>query len=310
MYEAEKVEIYIHIPFCERKCAYCDFLSFHASAAEQKEYVEALKEEMRQTWCDLPVSTVFIGGGTPSAISYGYIEEILGTLRECYDVMPGAEITLEANPGTVSAEKLSAYRGAGVNRLSFGCQSFHDDELAVLSRIHTKDDILKSFHMARESGFDNINLDLMYALPGQSIASWKDTLKQALALGPEHISAYSLMIEDGTPFSERYGGPGGDMLPDEDAERAMAHLAADMTSEHGFRQYEISNYAREGYESRHNTGYWTGVPYIGLGLGASSYLPETLAADSMEESEEEIWRAGMSFEAEPFALPEQPRHRR
>ena len=201
-----------------------------------------------------------------------------------------AEITIEANPGTVDAGKLQMYRAAGINRISFGCQSFHDKELKLLGRIHTVQEIRESVQLAREAGFVNINLDLMSGLPGQDLNSWEDTLRQAIALGPEHISAYSLIIEEGTPFYALYGETAGQTektcckeadgekiasLPDEETERLMYERTGEILAEAGYSQYEISNYAKAGYACRHNLGYWTGVPYIGLGLGASGYLPRS-----------------------------------
>lgn len=280
-----KTEAYIHIPFCVRKCAYCDFLSFPAETGEQRRYADALREEIRSRRTDVSVDTVFIGGGTPSVLPAEWIAEILEELRRNYAVSRDAEISIEVNPGTADAEKLRIYQEAGINRISFGCQSFLDEELRLLGRIHSASEISGSVKAAREAGFDNINLDLMSGIPGQTLQSWEETLLQALYSGPEHISAYSLIIEEGTPFYEWYGKKGSifPSLPDEETERLMYERTAEILSEAGYRQYEISNYAKEGYACRHNVGYWTGVPYMGFGLGASSFLPADLALDRSEK---------------------------
>lgn len=272
----KSMELYVHIPFCRKKCGYCDFLSFSAEQDVQKRYVEKLLEEIRkagETDGHAPVSSIFIGGGTPSILEAGLTGRIMKQIKESFHPEPDAEISMEANPGTVTEKKLSEYRDAGINRLSFGLQSADDRELRELGRIHTFGQFLESFRMARECGFDNLNVDLMSALPGQTAASWEDTLKKTAELGPEHISAYSLIIEEGTPFYGKYGNPEGKkLLPDEDTERDMYHRTGEILKEFGYERYEISNYAKPGRECRHNTGYWTGVPYLGLGLGAASFL--------------------------------------
>ena len=201
------------------------------------------------------------------------MKELFDCLRGSFNIEETAEISMEANPGTVDREKLRIYREAGINRLSFGLQSADNRELKALGRIHTWEEFLEGFRLARDAGFSNINVDLMSALPGQTVQSWMDTLKKTADLGPEHISAYSLILEEGTPFFEAYGeGRGDGILPDEDAEREMYHRTREFLRDRGYERYEISNYARPGRECRHNLGYWTGVPYLGLGLGASSYL--------------------------------------
>lgn len=293
------MELYIHIPFCVRKCGYCDFLSFPADAAAQEAYMEALLREVK--WAGGAsgkgaVETVFIGGGTPSVLETGWIRRLLDAVYHCFSVAEGAEITIEANPGALTGEKLRGYRGAGINRLSMGLQSMDNRELYELGRIHTAEEFLENYYMAREAGFDNINIDLMSALPGQTTQSWEETLGRTAELSPEHISAYSLMIEEGTPFWERYGegreflperekaaGDGSlppgrkplawscPPLPSEEEDRAMYHRTKELLAEAGYGRYEISNYARPGYECRHNVGYWTRVPYLGLGLGAASF---------------------------------------
>ena len=267
---AAEIEVYIHIPFCVKKCSYCDFLSFSAEKEQRQLYIDALKKEIGQFGFDMPVRSVFIGGGTPSVLAAGQITELLDTLRGRAKILPEAEISIEANPGTVDEDKLRAYRAAGINRISFGCQSFHDDELKMLGRIHGRNDILDSFYLARSAGFANINLDLMSAIPGQTLASWEDNLRQAIALGPEHLSAYSLILEEETPLAKNRDLP---PLPDEETEREMYRRTGEILSDAGYLQYEISNYAREGYRCRHNLGYWTGVPYVGFGIGAAGFLP-------------------------------------
>ena len=270
------MELYLHMPFCVRKCAYCDFLSFPTDQETQNLYTRRLREDidaMGKKYGDIPVDTIFIGGGTPSVPDSALIVGIMEHVRKAFHVAEGAEISMEANPGTVTREKLTDYRRAGINRLSFGLQSANDRELKLLGRIHTWAEFLESFHLARECGFTNINIDLMSALPGQTRESWKDTLKRVTDLNPEHISAYSLIIEEGTPFGEKYGSEEGrKFLPDEDSEREMYHETKRFLRDCGYERYEISNYAKPGRECRHNIGYWTGVPYLGLGLGASSYM--------------------------------------
>lgn len=297
MMNKKELELYIHIPFCARKCAYCDFLSFSAPEWVYRDYVDKLMEEICgqgpnfQEYC---VSTIFVGGGTPSILPPDLILELFATLSENFDISRDAEITMEANPGTLTVEKLEVYRQSGVNRLSIGLQSADDKELKYLGRIHSYESFLKSYQRARQAGFRNINVDLMSALPGQNIQSWKNTLKKVMMLKPEHISAYSLMIEEGTPFYERFGEvkraerekqqpkTAAELaaraavmtlpdLPDEDVDREMYHLTKEMMADHGYERYEISNYAKKDYECRHNIGYWSGVEYLGLGLGASSY---------------------------------------
>lgn len=273
MMNKRELELYLHIPFCAKKCDYCDFLSAPAPERMYRAYVEKLIEELygqAENFEAYQVTTVFFGGGTPSILPADLMGQLLGALGDCFDIAENAEITVEANPGTLTMEKLETYLEGGVNRLSIGLQSCDDTELKTLGRIHCYDDFLKSYQRARQAGFTNINIDLMSGLPGQDLHSWKSTLRKVLMLKPEHISAYSLIIEPETPFYERYGEERRG-LPDEDADREMYHLTREMLEEAGFSRYEISNYARPGRECRHNIGYWTGVEYLGLGLEASSY---------------------------------------
>lgn len=269
----KELELYIHIPFCARKCAYCDFLSFAAPERVYQEYVEKLMEEIygqSADFQDYVVSSIFLGGGTPSILPAELVEALFVALYDSFDIARDAEITIEANPGTLTMEKLQTYRRCGIDRLSIGLQSADDEELRTLGRIHCYDDFLKSFQRARQAGFTNINVDLMSALPGQSVQSWKNTLRKVMMLKPEHISAYSLIIEEGTPFYECYHKDQS-TFPDEDMDRDMYHLTKELMAAQGYERYEISNYAKPGYECCHNIGYWTGVDYLGLGLGASSY---------------------------------------
>ena len=277
------LEIYIHIPFCVKKCAYCDFLSAPSTEEERERYVNLLCEEIAASSVrakEYEVVTVFFGGGTPSILKGEQIERILKVLRERFAIAENAEITLEMNPGTVTGEKLEIYKRAGINRLSIGLQSVHNGELKMLGRIHTYEEFLESYHMAREAGFDNMNVDLISAIPGQTVESWKRTLSTILELQPEHISAYSLILEPGTPFYELYAKENDKaekLLPDEDAERQMYRQTIVMLKEAGYERYEISNYSRPGYECRHNLGYWNRVPYLGFGIGAASLVPQEMS---------------------------------
>ena len=278
----KELELYLHIPFCVKKCNYCDFLSALAGEETRAAYVDALLEEIRgfDEPEDYEVVTVFFGGGTPSILPGQAIFRIMEALREKFSFRKGAEITLEANPGTVDKEKLSFYKKAGINRLSFGLQSADAEELKKLGRIHTWEKFLESFQLAREAGFSNINVDLMSALPGQTKESWEKTLRQVLALQPEHISAYSLIIEEGTPFYQLYekdverrdAGEEPELIPSEEEERAMYEATGRILKEQGYLHYEISNYAKPGCECRHNLGYWQRRDYLGFGLGASTLL--------------------------------------
>lgn len=280
------MELYIHIPFCIRKCAYCDFLSAPADQETIARYMNALKKQLvRQaaSFQDRKIDTVFIGGGTPTVLLTQQLAELLETVQINYALAKDIEITVEANPGTITAGKVRALAGGGVNRVSLGLQSASETELRLLGRIHTYDDFLRSYGLLREGGIRNLNVDLMSALPGQTIASYERTLRRVLSLHPEHISAYSLIIEEGTPFYEQYrederlrdAGEEPRLLPGEASERAMYELTGELLSEYGYERYEISNYAKAGFACRHNIGYWTGEEYLGLGLGASSYIEET-----------------------------------
>ena len=261
------LELYVHIPFCVRKCQYCDFLSSPSDEETKDRYIEALLKEIRaaEHTENYEIVSVFIGGGTPSALKAEAIASIMRTLQEQFFFCEDAEVTIEANPGTVDLEKLTIYRNVGINRLSLGLQSTDAEELKLLGRIHSYEEFLKSYEWAREAGFSNINIDLMFAIPGQTGEAWRQHLYQVAELNPEHISAYSLIIEEGTPFAEQNLD-----LPDEDTEYQMYEDTAEILERYGYRQYEISNYAKQGYMCRHNAGYWQRREYLGFGLGASS----------------------------------------
>lgn len=302
------LELYIHIPFCVRKCNYCDFLSFPAGKEIVERYVRALEEEIRRTGEAVygqngrpgetvygqngrpeeavygragggktevrpgsapKISTVFVGGGTPSVLEPEQIWNLFSCLRESFLLEADAEISMEGNPGTLNREKLSVCREAGINRLSLGLQSADDGLLQTLGRIHTWEQFLYNYQDARQAGFRNINIDLMSSLPGQSLENYVKTLETVTALEPEHISSYSLILEEGTPFfaSEEIRR----QLPDENTDREMYEKTKEILHEKGYERYEISNYAKPGFACRHNLGYWDEVPYLGLGLGASSY---------------------------------------
>ena len=265
--ENSPMEIYIHIPFCIRKCDYCDFLSGPSGPKEQADYVQALLREIQaaEEGEGRSVSSIFIGGGTPSVLDERLLGDILREIRNRFKMKEDAEITIEVNPGTANIGKLQAYREMGINRLSIGLQSPEDRELKILGRIHNYGQFLETYQEARTVGFDNINIDLMSAIPDQTYEGWVKNLRTVAELEPEHISAYSLIVEEGTPFAARKLN-----LPDEDTEYNMYEATAQILKEYGFEQYEISNYARKGRECRHNVGYWTRQDYLGFGLGASS----------------------------------------
>ena len=279
-----KLELYVHIPFCVRKCAYCDFLSAPAGEKERKEYVDALIKEMeirRDKFIDYRVTTVFLGGGTPSLLGGEETARIFRALRETFNIEENAEITLEANPGTVTREKLRVWKECGINRLSIGLQSADNRELRVLGRIHTYQEFLHTWRLVEEAGFQNRNIDLICALPGQTKEGWEKTLRAAADLGAEHISAYSLIIEEGTLFHQLsqmgvFDGEDASMrLPSEDEEREIYEMTERILQEYGYHRYEISNYAKQGHECKHNMGYWERKEYLGLGLGAASLVGET-----------------------------------
>ncbi len=271
---ANPLGLYLHIPFCASKCAYCDFYSLAASplCEEKERYADALllqMEDYATAARDHLIDTVFIGGGTPTLMPVKSMTEIISGISRNFHLSRDAEFTMEANPATVTLPMLKKYRKAGVNRLSFGLQSANGDELKALSRIHSYAEFVDSFGIARQAGFDNINVDLMFGIPHQTKKSLKHTLEAVCELGPEHISLYGLRIEEGTPFaSVKDSLP----LPDEDTEFEMYQFAVQVLASYGYEQYEISNFAKRGYECRHNLRYWNCEEYLGLGPGAHSYF--------------------------------------
>lgn len=266
--------LYIHIPFCVKKCEYCDFLSWNAGEEERQQYVAALLSEIesyREFAKGYRVSTIFIGGGTPSVLLPKQMEDILQKIYEIFELERRPEITVEVNPGTVDEEKLQCYKENGVNRLSMGLQSVKDEKLRLLGRIHTYQEFVESYELARKAGFDNISIDLISSVPGQTLQEWKEELETAAAQNPEHISVYQLIIEEGTPFYEKYAEH-PELLPDEETSREIYLWTGKFLKEAGYEQYEISNYAKPGKESRHNLKYWERGDYLGLGLGAASMV--------------------------------------
>ncbi len=276
MTTTNKLGLYLHIPFCVRKCRYCDFLSFSCSNSKVlSEYAAALMQEIKiqsQNWHYREVDTVYIGGGTPSLLSEWDMGKILDCLKDNFNIMEDAEITIEANPSTLSDEKLERYLRKGINRISIGIQSFDNYILSVLGRIHSKNDAFYSFQRAKKAGFENINLDIMFGIPGQTMKMWKDTVRQCIFLRPAHISLYSLQIEKGTEMYKLiYDDEKLDPVP-EIIDREMYHAALKMMRTAGYEHYEISNSALPGYRSRHNMKYWSYEEYLGLGPGASSFI--------------------------------------
>lgn len=308
------MELYIHIPFCVKKCDYCDFLSFAADEQTQKSYVAALQKELAfygVKYKDRRITTIFIGGGTPSWLKEDYMQAIMETVYHYFSVEQDAEITIECNPGTITEHKFEVYRRIEINRLSIGLQSVHNEELKILGRIHTFEQFLKTYDMARKHGFTNINIDLMSSLPGQTPDIFCDSLHRVLQLKPEHISAYSLIIEKGTPFYDLYkfdavrqeAGMQTESLPTEEEEYQTTKMTQHILKEAGYHWYEVSNFAKPGYECRHNIGYWKRVDYLGVGLGASSLIDNvrysntrdlytylSVPADSLHETAAQITR--------------------
>lgn len=270
----KELELYLHIPFCVKKCNYCDFPSGPSSKKVQEEYVKHLLEkiaEKRSFAKNYEITTIFVGGGTPTILEISLLEDIFQKVYDVFDVSKKAEITIEMNPGTGNLEYLRRLKKMGINRLSLGLQSTNDVELLKLGRIHTYEDFLHTFAKAREVGFDNINVDLMSAIPEQTIDSWVQSLKRIARISPEHISAYSLIVEEGTPFYEMERKHLL-KLPSEEDERRMYKETNIILKEYGYHRYEISNYAKEGRECRHNLGYWERKEYLGLGYKAASLL--------------------------------------
>ena len=278
----ENSGLYIHIPFCKSKCLYCDFNSYAKSESWIEPYFSALCEEIKIQAKKYPkrYDTIYFGGGTPSVVDPDYICETLSVLKECFEIESDAEITIECNPKTIGFEGLCALREAGINRLSIGLQSTSDDCLKTLGRIHSFEDFGDCFQNARRAGFQNISLDLMYGLPSMTLADWEDTLDEAVGFGAEHISCYSLKVEEGTPFWDM------DLnLPDDDAVADMYDLAVEKLGNAGYSRYEISNFAKNGCESRHNKKYWQCVDFLGLGAGAFSCVEGARFSNALGISE-------------------------
>ena len=289
----KRLQLYIHIPFCVKKCQYCDFLSFASDERTQLEYADALIREIKfygSQLKDYTVSTIYIGGGTPTWLHEDKMVEILDAIDTYFDILPGAEISMECNPGTVTAAKLKKYRKAGINRLSIGLQSADNEELRMLGRIHTYEQFMKTYEMARNAGFTNINVDLISGIPYQNTEKFLATLQKVVRLRPEHISAYSLIVEPDTPFYELYkqdlekqdAGVQTEVLPTEDEVYRIYKMTQRYLADAGYEQYEISNYAYPGFACEHNIGYWTRENYLGLGLGAASLVENIRYSNCMD----------------------------
>lgn len=283
------ISLYVHVPFCLRKCAYCDFVSYPLEEEAARRYRDCLLKEMALYAAELvpperEVATVYLGGGTPTCLPAGLLEDILEGLHRHFDWPAGIEATVEANPGTVEAAKLKVLREAGINRLSLGLQSCQDRYLDLLGRPHSFRQAVEAALLAREAGFNNLNMDLIFALPGQTLSEWRRCLEEVLALAPEHISTYSLEVAEGTPLARKIQE--GELAPcGEEAELAMYLEAISFLKENGYEHYEISNFARPGFRCRHNLTYWEHRPYIGLGPAAHSFLGNKRRANlsSLEE---------------------------
>lgn len=273
----QEIGIYVHIPFCKQKCLYCDFISFEGIIEKEEQYTEALKKEIIENAKKIEndiVTTIYVGGGTPSYIDSKYIIDILETIKKNYNIKKNAEITIEVNPGTVTKEKLKDYKNVGINRLSIGLQSTNNKILKEIGRIHTYEDFLETYQMARRVGFKNINVDLMLALPNQDCKILVDSLQEIIKLSPEHISIYSLILEEGTRL-QKLAEQGSITLPKDEIERKMYWDTKKVLEKNGYIHYEISNFAKSGYESRHNLNCWKQKPYLGFGLSAHSYYNKT-----------------------------------
>ncbi|KNY26797.1 radical SAM family heme chaperone HemW [Pseudobacteroides cellulosolvens] len=265
----KSIGIYIHIPFCISKCYYCDFNSSSNKSSLVEAYFDALKKEIilnSERAGQYEVKTVFIGGGTPSSVDSRYIEDVLELCRKHYNLRSDAEVSIESNPGTLSEIKLKAYKYIGINRLSIGLQAWQNKLLKSIGRIHCVEDFTNNFKLAREIGFDNINVDVIFSLPDQTLDDWNETLNNIISQGPEHISSYSLKIEENTVFWEKYNN--GDIKEiDDQLDREMYYIAKRKLSQYGYNMYEISNFSKEGFECKHNLIYWNAENYLGFGAG-------------------------------------------
>lgn len=273
----KEIGIYVHIPFCKRKCYYCDFVSYDNKYEKIDSYVETVKKEIEDTSNEFTknhiVSTIYFGGGTPSFLESKYIKLLLENIRRNFNVSSNAEITLEVNPGTITEEKLKTYQMCGINRLSIGLQTTNDNLLKKIGRIHTYSEFLSTYNLARKLGFSNINVDLIFSLPDESLDDLKLDLEKIIELSPEHISTYSLIVENGTKIKELIEeNADGYNLPSEDIERQMYWYIKNTLEEKGYRHYEISNFAKEGYESKHNLNCWNQKEYFGFGAAAHSFI--------------------------------------
>lgn len=271
----KELGIYVHIPFCKQKCSYCDFISYCDKNDLIEKYIKALKQEIENSSVnEYEISTIYIGGGTPSYIESKYISEILKTIKQKYNVSKNVEITIEVNPGTVTKEKLRDYVEAGINRISIGLQSCNNNLLKMIGRIHTYEEFLSTYKLAREVGFKNINVDLMIGLPNQTLDDVKKSLEEISKLNPEHISVYSLIVEEGTPIEKKIA-KGQLKLPNEELEREEYWEVKKFLENLGYKHYEISNFAKTGYESKHNLNCWEQKEYLGFGAAAHSYMKKT-----------------------------------
>ena len=284
------LSVYIHVPFCVRRCLYCDFITYAGQQAWLPAYVEAAIKEIHwlgssRAKTNEPAQTVYFGGGTPSLLSIRQVEALLAAVDLSFGLLENAEITLEANPGTLTLDYLRELRAIGVNRLSLGVQSFSDAELAQLGRIHTCEEALESIHWARQAGFENLSLDLIFGLPNQSLRAWENNLREVIRIHPEHLSLYNLIVEDGTPLAKQIAN-GGIPAPDDDVAADMYELTMDFLASAGYEQYEISNWATSPeFESRHNKAYWQMTPYLGVGAAAAGFAENvrTLNTPSISE---------------------------
>lgn len=290
---SKNLQLYVHIPFCVKKCNYCDFLSFSSDERTQLSYADALIREIEfygPQMADYVINTIYIGGGTPTWLNEDKMVEILDAIYTYFNVSSEAEVSMECNPGTVILTKLQKYKKAGVNRLSIGLQSADDEELQILGRIHTFEQFLKTYEMARNAGFANVNVDLISGIPYQTTEKFLHTLQKVVRLKPDHISAYSLIIEKGTPFYETYkfdavkqeAGMPTEVLPTEDEVYRIYKLTQQYLANAGYEQYEISNFAHPGFECEHNIGYWTRANYLGLGLGAASLVENVRYSNTVD----------------------------
>lgn len=269
--------LYIHVPFCAQKCYYCDFNSYKINSNQKKDYLINIEREMKfykDEFKDRCFDTVFFGGGTPSILTVDELKELVNHINENFNIKKDAEITIECNPGTINREKLEAMKKMGINRLSIGLQATQNYHLKSIGRIHTYEEFEKNYYDALDIGFKNINIDLMYALPNQKTQEWKDTLDKIINLNPSHISAYSLILEEGTKLYDMYQNKEFELL-DEDTDINMYNYTIDSLKRHGYNQYEISNYSKEGLECKHNIIYWKCDHYLGLGPGASGFIGDT-----------------------------------